>query len=56
MAETIPDRVLDAALKEIANFSDAEARAEIDRISMVQPALVVISFSFPKSLGQDHGV
>ena len=32
MAEIIPDQILDAALKEIANFSDAEARAEIDRI------------------------
>ena len=38
MAEIIPDQILDAALKEIANFSDAEARAEIDRISVVQPA------------------
>jgi len=40
MAEIIPDQILDAALKDIANFSDAEARAEIDRISIVQPALV----------------
>src|SRR5260370_27752332 len=40
MAEIIPDQILDGALKEIANFSDAEARGEIDRISIVQPALV----------------
>jgi hypothetical protein len=40
MAEIIPEQVLDAALKEIVNFSDVEARGEIDRISLVQPALV----------------
>lgn len=32
MADIIPDQILDAVLKEIANFSDAAARAEIDRI------------------------
>jgi len=40
MAEIIPDQILDAALKETADFSDDETRMEIHRISIVQPALV----------------
>jgi hypothetical protein len=40
MAEIIPDQILDTALKSIASLSDAEARVEIDQISIVQPALV----------------
>ena len=40
MAEIISDKSLDAALKEIAGFSEAEVRMEINGISSVQPALV----------------
>jgi hypothetical protein len=39
MAEIIPDQILAAELKETANLSDDEARAEIHRIAIVQPAL-----------------
>jgi hypothetical protein len=39
MAHIIPDQILDAALDEIVKSSDAEARAEIGRISTMQPAL-----------------
>jgi hypothetical protein len=53
MAETIPDQILDAALKEIANFSDAEARAEIDRISIVQPALVEYFIAMTEDSSED---
>ena len=53
MAEIIPDQILDAALKEIANFSDAEARAEIDRISIVQPALVEYFLAMTEDSSED---
>lgn len=53
MAEIIPDQILDAALKEIANFSDAEARAEIDRISIVQPALVEYFIAMTEDSSED---
>ncbi len=53
MAEIIPDQILDAALKDIANFSDAEARAEIDRISIVQPALVEYFIAMTEDSSED---
>jgi len=53
MAEIIPDQILDAALKEIANFSDAEARAEIDRISIMQPALVEYFIAMTEDSSED---
>jgi hypothetical protein len=53
MAEIIPDQILDAALKEIANFSDAEARAEIDRISVVQPALIEYFIAMTEDSSED---
>jgi hypothetical protein len=52
MAEIIPGQILDASLKEIANFSDAEARGEIDRISIVQPALVEYFIAMTEESGE----
>jgi hypothetical protein len=40
MAEAITEEILEIAAEEVANYSDDEARSEMERISKLQPALL----------------
>jgi hypothetical protein len=40
MAEPITEEILEVAAEEVGNYSDEEARSEMERISKLQPALL----------------
>jgi hypothetical protein len=53
MADAITDEILEVSAEEVANYSDDQARSEMERISKLQPALLAYIMASTEDLTTD---
>src|SRR5581483_10773670 len=53
MAEAITENILEIACEEVADYSDDEARAEMERIATIQPALLAYVMASSEDLSTE---